>query len=53
VFGAISRMALSAVAAIGTIVIPRMEERGYDHSYATAGGSVLMRQSPLRGDWPR
>lgn len=36
VFGAISGMASSAVAAIGTIMIPRMEERGYDRGYATA-----------------
>jgi C4-dicarboxylate transporter, DctM subunit len=36
VFGAISGMASSAVAAIGRIMIPRMEERGYDRAYATA-----------------
>lgn len=36
IFGAISGMASSAVAAIGTIMIPRMEERGYDRAYATA-----------------
>jgi len=36
VFGAISGMASSAVAAIGGILIPRMEERGYDRAYATA-----------------
>lgn len=36
VFGAISGMASSAVAAIGTIMIPRMEARGYDRGYATA-----------------
>ncbi|QFI69210.1 TRAP transporter large permease [Sinorhizobium alkalisoli] len=36
VFGAISGMASSAVAAIGTIMIPRMEERGYSRGYATA-----------------
>lgn len=36
VFGAISGMASSAVAAIGRIMIPRMEERGYDRGYATA-----------------
>ncbi|OAN75693.1 C4-dicarboxylate ABC transporter permease [Sulfitobacter sp. EhC04] len=44
VFGAISGMASSAVAAIGTIMIPRMEERGYDRGYATslvAASSVL------------
>ncbi|WP_057465075.1 TRAP transporter large permease [Pseudovibrio sp. POLY-S9] len=36
VFGAISGMASSAVAAIGSIAIPRMVERGYDRGYATA-----------------
>ncbi len=36
VFGAISGMASSAVAAIGTIMIPRMEARGYERGYATA-----------------
>lgn len=36
VFGAISGMASSAVAAIGGIMIPRMEARGYDRAYATA-----------------
>lgn len=36
IFGAISGMASSAVAAIGTIMIPRMEERGYERGYATA-----------------
>ena len=36
IFGAISGMASSAVAAIGTIMIPRMEARGYDRGYATA-----------------
>src|SRR5699024_8601805 len=44
VFGAISGMASSAVAAVGTIMIPRMVERGYDRSYATtlvASSSVL------------
>lgn len=44
VFGAISGMASSAVAAIGTIMIPRMVERGYDRAYATtlvASSSVL------------
>jgi tripartite ATP-independent transporter DctM subunit len=44
VFGAISGMASSAVAAIGTIMIPRMVERGYDRGYAAslvAASSVL------------
>lgn len=44
IFGAISGMASSAVAAIGTIMIPRMVERGYDRAYATtlvASSSVL------------
>lgn len=44
VFGAISGMASSAVAAIGTIMIPRMVERGYDRAYAStlvASSSVL------------
>ena len=36
VFGAISGAAASAVAAIGSIMIPLMEERGYDRGYATA-----------------
>lgn len=36
VFGAISGMASSAVAAIGTIMIPRMVERGYDRGYAAS-----------------
>ena len=36
VFGAISGMASSAVAAIGSITIPRMVEQGYDRGYATA-----------------
>lgn len=36
VFGAISGMATSAVATIGSILIPRMVERGYDRGYATA-----------------
>lgn len=36
VFGAISGMASSAVAAIGSIMIPRMVERGYDRGYAAA-----------------
>jgi len=35
VFGAISGMASSAVAAIGTIMVPRMVERGYDRAYAS------------------
>lgn len=34
IFGAISGMASSAVAAIGTTLIPRMVERGYDRGYA-------------------
>ncbi len=34
VFGAISGMASSAVAAIGTTLIPRMVEKGYDRGYA-------------------
>ena len=44
IFGAISGMASSAVAAIGTIMIPRMEERGYSRAYAAslvANSSVL------------
>lgn len=44
VFGAISGMASSAVAAIGTIMVPRMVERGYDRAYATtlvANSAVL------------
>ncbi|RDE22604.1 TRAP transporter large permease [Motiliproteus coralliicola] len=36
VFGAISGMASSAVAAIGSIMIPRMVEKGYDRGYATS-----------------
>jgi len=36
IFGAISGMASSAVAAIGTIMIPRMVEKGYDRGYATS-----------------
>src|SRR3546814_12034741 len=36
VFGAISGMASSAVAAVGSILIPRMVERGYDRGYATS-----------------
>ena len=36
VFGAISGMASSAVAAIGSITIPRMVEQGCDRGYATA-----------------
>ena len=39
VFGAISGMASSAVAAIGTTMIPRMVENGYDRGYATSSGS--------------
>jgi tripartite ATP-independent transporter DctM subunit len=35
VFGAISGMASSAVAAVGTIMVPRMVERGYDRNYAS------------------
>jgi len=44
VFGAISGMASSAVAAIGTVMIPRMVERGFDRGYAAslvAASSVL------------
>ncbi|AZY95521.1 TRAP transporter large permease (plasmid) [Paracoccus sp. Arc7-R13] len=36
VFGAISGMASSAVAAVGSILIPRMVELGYDRGYATS-----------------
>lgn len=36
VFGAISGMASSAVAAIGSVMIPRMVACGYDRGYATA-----------------
>lgn len=36
IFGAISGMATSAVATIGSILIPRMVERGYDRGYATS-----------------
>src|SRR3546814_18096890 len=36
VFGAISGMASSDVAAVGSILIPRMVERGYDRGYATS-----------------
>lgn len=36
IFGAISGAAASAVAAIGNLMIPLMEERGYDRGYATA-----------------
>src|SRR3546814_21020073 len=36
VFGAISGMASSAVAAVGSILIPRLVERGYDRGYATS-----------------
>lgn len=44
IFGAISGMASSAVAAIGTIMIPRMVDRGYDRAYAAtlvSASSVL------------
>lgn len=44
VFGAISGMATSAVAAIGEVMIPRMVARGYDRGYAAslvANSSVL------------
>jgi len=44
VFGAISGMASSAVAAIGTIMIPKMVDRGYDRAYAAtlvSASSVL------------
>ncbi|MDG1430131.1 MAG: TRAP transporter large permease [Paracoccaceae bacterium] len=49
VFGAISGMASSAVAAIGTVMIPRMEERGFDRGYAAAlvsASSVLALMIP-------
>ena len=36
IFGAISGMASSAVAAIGSIMIPKMVDRGYDRAYAAA-----------------
>src|SRR3546814_11029968 len=36
VFGAISGMASSAVAAVGSILIPSMVERGSDRGYATS-----------------
>jgi tripartite ATP-independent transporter DctM subunit len=36
VFGAISGMASSAVAAIGSIMIPKMVDRGYDRAYAAS-----------------
>lgn len=36
IFGAISGMASSAVAAIGSIAIPKMVEQGYDRGYATS-----------------
>ncbi len=36
IFGAISGTASSAVAAIGTIMIPKLEERGYPRYYSTA-----------------
>jgi tripartite ATP-independent transporter DctM subunit len=35
-FGSIGGSCSSAVAAIGTIMIPKMEENGYDRGYATA-----------------
>lgn len=35
VFGAISGTSAPAIAAIGSIMIPRMEEEGYDRGYAT------------------
>jgi tripartite ATP-independent transporter DctM subunit len=44
VFGAISGMASSAVAAIGSIMIPKMVDRGYDRAYAAtlvSASSVL------------
>lgn len=44
IFGAISGMASSAVATIGTIMVPRMVERGYDRAYAStlvAASAVL------------
>jgi len=49
IFGAISGMASSAVAAIGTIMIPRMVELGYDRAYAAslvANSSVLALMIP-------
>lgn len=52
VFGAISGAAASAVAAIGSIMIPLMEERGYDRGYATgliACASVLALLIPPSG----
>ncbi|RTR06897.1 TRAP transporter large permease [Halomonas nitroreducens] len=36
IFGAISGMSTAAVAAIGSIMIPKMVDRGYDRGYATA-----------------
>lgn len=36
IFGAISGTASSAVACIGTIMIPRLEELGYPRNYSTA-----------------
>lgn len=44
IFGAISGMASSAVAAIGSIMIPKMVDRGYDRAYAAtlvSASSVL------------
>lgn len=52
VFGAISGAAASAVAAIGGIMVPMMEERGYDRGYATsliACSSVLALLIPPSG----
>jgi C4-dicarboxylate transporter DctM subunit len=48
-FGAISGMASSAVAAVGRIMIPRMVERGYDRGYAAslvASSSVMALMIP-------
>jgi tripartite ATP-independent transporter DctM subunit len=36
VFGAISGSGAAAIAAIGSVMIPRMREAGYQHGYATA-----------------
>ncbi|WP_445395707.1 TRAP transporter large permease [Zobellella sp. An-6] len=44
IFGAISGMSTAAVASIGSIMIPKMVERGYNRGYATtlvAASSVL------------
>jgi C4-dicarboxylate transporter, DctM subunit len=35
-FGAISGSGSAAIAAIGSVMIPKMREAGYDHGYATA-----------------